>query len=108
MPNIVGITKTSVEDFLEVPASSAGTPPAGQIRVFADSATNSLSAVNSAGVPALPSLVAAPAHYGSSGTAGSIAVSAPSGSPPVGYFFVCVATAHWLRVGTDGTVSFSF
>jgi hypothetical protein len=49
-----------------------------------------------------------PAHYNSTGVAGELAVAAPAGSPPVGYFYICLASDFWLRVGTDGSFSASF
>lgn len=60
-----------------------------------------------ASAPFVPLVALPPAHYNSAGSAGQFAVEQVV-SPPVSYFYVCVATNSWLQVSSAGVFSMSF
>jgi hypothetical protein len=73
MTNIIGLKKGGVEDFQEVPKPS--NPPAGQIRLYADSGSGILTAIDSTGATAI-----AGGSTGATGPTGPTGATGPAGA----------------------------
>jgi len=110
--NKVPFTTTNISSpltFVEIPQSENGfaigiSGGASALEVDAKGVVHIPGGLSAGQVP----LVTEPAHYNSTGVAGSLAVGTDSGSPPLNAFYVCIATNTWIRIDSTGTFSNNF